>query len=34
MSTNAKNLYDEKFEFNKVYGGLVDHLEGMVKKND
>ena len=35
ISINAKNLYDKKFEFNKVYGGLVDHLEGMViKKND
>jgi glycosyltransferase involved in cell wall biosynthesis len=30
MSINANNLYDTKFEFNKVYGGLVDHLEGMV----
>jgi glycosyltransferase involved in cell wall biosynthesis len=34
MSINANNLYDTKFEFNKVYDGLVDHLEGMVIKND
>jgi glycosyltransferase involved in cell wall biosynthesis len=32
MSINAKRLYEEEFEFNKVYGGLVDHLEGMVIK--
>ena len=32
MSINAKRLYEEEFEFNKVYDGLVDHLEGMVIK--
>ena len=32
MSSNAKDLYDRKFEFNKVYNGLVDHLEGIVIK--
>ena len=32
MSSNAKGLYDQKFEFNKVYDSLVDHLEGMVIK--
>ena len=32
MSINAKRLYEEEFEFNKAYGGLVDHLEGMVIK--
>jgi glycosyltransferase involved in cell wall biosynthesis len=31
MSINAKNLYEEEFEFNKVYDGLVDHLECIVK---
>jgi glycosyltransferase involved in cell wall biosynthesis len=30
MSSNAKDLYSQKFEFNKVYDGLVDHLERMV----
>ena len=34
MSINAKRLYEEEFEFNKVYDGLVDHLQGMVIKND
>ena len=35
MSSNARDLYDRKFEFNKVYDGLVEHLEGVViKKND
>jgi len=29
MSINAKNLYKDKFEFNKVYDGLVNHLESM-----
>jgi len=32
MSENAKKLYDEEFEFDKVYDSLVDHLEGMVIK--
>ena len=32
MSQNAKKLYDEEFEFDKVYDSLVDHLEGMVIK--
>jgi glycosyltransferase involved in cell wall biosynthesis len=32
MSENAKKLYDEEFEFDKVYDSLVDHLEDMVKK--
>lgn len=29
MSTNALNLYQEKFSFDKVYGGLVKHLEAL-----
>ena len=32
MSSNSKDLYDRKFEFNKVYDGLVNHLEGMAIK--
>jgi glycosyltransferase involved in cell wall biosynthesis len=32
MSNNAKELYHKKFDYNKVYNGLVDHLEIMVKK--
>lgn len=32
MSLNAKNLFDEQFSFDNVYGGLVSHLEKMVKK--
>ncbi len=32
ISINAKKLYKDEFEFNKVYDGLVDHLEGMVIK--
>ena len=31
MSRNAKELYDKEFEFNKVYDGLVVHLESLVK---
>ncbi len=31
MSENAKKLYDEEFEFDKVYDSLVGHLEDMVK---
>ena len=27
ISKNARNLYSEEFEFNKVYDGLVLHLE-------
>jgi glycosyltransferase involved in cell wall biosynthesis len=27
ISNNAKNLYDEKFEFNKVYNNLIYNLE-------
>ena len=27
ISNNAKNLYDEKFEFNKVYNNLICNLE-------
>ena len=34
MSINAKKLYEEEFEFDKVYDGLVEHLEGMAIKND
>ena len=30
MSINAKKLYNECFEFNKVYDGLVYHLENIV----
>jgi glycosyltransferase involved in cell wall biosynthesis len=30
LAKNARKLYDEKFSFDYVYGGLVDHLEGMV----
>ena len=32
ISINAKKLYKDEFEFNKVYDGLVEHLEGMVIK--
>jgi len=32
MSINAKKLYNEKFEFNKVYDTFVSHLENMVIK--
>jgi glycosyltransferase involved in cell wall biosynthesis len=32
MSSNAKKLYDDEFEFNKVYDGLVHHLEYMANK--
>ena len=31
MSANAKNLYESNFESNKMYNGLVHHLENMVK---
>ena len=31
MSFNAKNLFDEQFSFDKVYNGLVQHLEKMAK---
>ena len=31
MSENAKKLYDEEFDFDKVYNSLVSHLENMVK---
>ena len=34
MSLNAKKLYEDEFEFDKVYDGLVNHLEHMVIKND
>jgi len=34
MSNNARKLYDENFEFNKVYDSLVGHLENMARKND
>lgn len=30
MSSNAKKLYDECFEFNKVYDELIYHLENIV----
>jgi glycosyltransferase involved in cell wall biosynthesis len=29
ISTNAKELYNKEFEFNKIYDGLVSHLENM-----
>mgnify|MGYP003682322801 FL=1 len=32
MSINSKKLYDSEFEFNKVYNGLVIHLENMSQK--
>ena len=32
MSSNAKKLYDQKFEFNKVYDKLVCHLENIAIK--
>lgn len=32
MSKNAINLYHEKFSFEKVYGGLVKHLEALSVK--
>ena len=32
MSINAKKLYKDEFEFNKVYDGLVAHLKNMVEK--
>ena len=31
MSVNAKKLYDENFEFDKVYDGLIYHLENIAK---
>lgn len=34
MSINAKRLYEQEFEFNKVYDGLVNHLEEMAIKNE
>ena len=34
MSENAKKLYNEEFDFDKVYDSLVAHLENMVKKNE
>jgi hypothetical protein len=34
MAINAKGLYNRDFAFNKVYGGLSSHLEGMVRKNE
>jgi glycosyltransferase involved in cell wall biosynthesis len=33
MSINAKRLYEEEFEFNKVYDGLVFHLEKLTNIN-
>ena len=33
MSNNARNLYDEKFEFNNIYDSLIIHLENIVKNN-
>ena len=32
MAENAKNLYDEEFEFDKVYDSLVSHLESIATK--
>ena len=32
MSKSAKNLYEDEFQFNKVYDGLVCHLENMAEK--
>ena len=34
MSNNGKKLYDEKFEFNKVYDTFVSYLENTVIKKD
>ena len=33
MSHNAKKLYDDQFSFDKVYGGLAQHIERMAVKN-
>ena len=32
MSNNARNLYLEKFEYQKIYGELVDHLAQLARK--
>ena len=32
LSKNALHLYQEKFSFEKVYGGLVKHLEALILK--
>lgn len=34
MSQKARALYDDRFSFEKVYGGLVKHLEKMAKYNE
>jgi glycosyltransferase involved in cell wall biosynthesis len=32
MSSNARNLYLEKFEYQKIYGELVNHLVQLARK--
>ena len=34
MSINAKKLYAERFEFNKVYDGVVSHLENIARNKN
>lgn len=34
ISNNAKKLYQDKFEFNKVYGRLIKNLENLKKANN
>ena len=34
ISNNAKKLYQNKFEFNKVYSRLIKNLENLKKANN
>jgi glycosyltransferase involved in cell wall biosynthesis len=34
ISENATDLYNQRFSYEVVYGGLVKHLEKIVIKND